>query len=127
MPCNLAAVQAARLPEQITPQVLAALLQQPQLLAAVAAGHLNEAVNVYARGEGYVTLSTRRGFLRFGKDGITAPLGMAAAAQDVLRAAAMLLVQQAVVEATVAAVGGQVVADEVTAEGRVVRVRGGWQ
>lgn len=123
MPCNLAAVQAARIPEDISPQLLAAVLRQPQLLAAVAAEKLGEPVTVYSHGSGYVTLSTRRGFFYFSQQTINAPLGMAANAQDILRMAAVLLVQQAVIEAALVATGGQVVADEISVEGRVVRIR----
>lgn len=126
MPCNLVAVQTVRIPNELPPQLVRGVLLQKHALLAVLAEELGEQPTIIAapaQGAVFYRLRTRAGDIFISATEVEAPnQALVSAAQRALRRAGLLLIQQAVVE-TAAALGAEVVSDELTAEGRVVRMR----
>lgn len=126
MPCNLVAVQMLRVPNELPPQLVRAVLMQKDIFFALLTELLGEQpqiVTAPAQGAVFYRLRTRQGTIFISPTEIEAPnRDLVDYTQRALRRAGLLLVQQAVVETTTA-LGAEVVSDEFTAEGRIVRLR----
>lgn len=126
MPCNLVAVQTLRIPNELPPQLVRAVLMQKDIFFALLTELLGEQPRIVAapaQGAVFYRFTTSRGQIYVASTEIEATeQDLARLVQQALRRAGIHLVQQAVIETTVA-LGAEVVSDELTAEGRVVRLR----